>query len=113
MPCIFCRVVNGELPSAKVYESDLVVAFEDIQKVAPVHVLVVPKQHLASIAELSPLDGALLSEIQRAIQSVITANGLAETGFRVVTNHGESAGQTVFHLHFHVIGGRVLETSLG
>ena len=113
MDCIFCRIVKGELPSKKVYESDLVVAIEDIHKVAPVHVLIVPKEHFSSIMALPPQETALLADIQQAIRSVADASGIAESGFRVVTNHGEPAGQTVFHLHFHVIGGRVLQTSLG
>lgn len=113
MDCIFCRIVKGELPSNKVYESDLVMAFEDIHKVAPVHVLIVPKAHFSSILDLPPQETALLADIQQAIRSVADAFGLSDSGFRVVTNHGEPAGQTVFHLHFHVIGGRVLQTSLG
>lgn len=113
MDCIFCKIAHGELPATVVYENDDVIAFEDIHKVAPVHVLLVPKTHLRSIAELSPDDTRLLSSIQSAVRNIIKTTGIEDTGFRVITNTGETAGQSVFHLHFHVIGGRDLQVTLG
>lgn len=113
MDCLFCSMVKGEIPISIVYESDRVIAFEDIHKVAPTHVLIIPKTHMASITELSPTDTSTLSEIQRAILEVAKRTGVDQTGFRVTTNRGKSAGQTVFHLHFHLIGGRELDTTLG
>jgi len=96
-----------------VFESEHVIAFEDLHKVAPVHVLVIPKVHVDSLLTLSKDDAALLSGLQAAIQAVAHITGVDQTGFRVVTNAGAAAGQTVFHLHFHVIGGRELALTLG
>lgn len=113
MDCVFCRIVQGELPAKTVFESEQVIAFEDINKVAPVHILIVPRRHLASIAELPADDAPLLTAIQEAVLTVARATGIEQSGFRVVTNTGTSAGQSVFHLHFHLIGGRDLSLSLG
>ncbi|MCY0876730.1 MAG: histidine triad nucleotide-binding protein [Firmicutes bacterium] len=112
MECIFCKIAAGELPAKKVFESEHVVAFEDIHKVAPVHVLVIPKVHRQSLLEVNPNDVDLLSGVQEAIRAVIKDTGIEQTGFRVITNSGAAAGQTVFHLHFHVIGGRELAMTL-
>ncbi|MHB1627015.1 MAG: histidine triad nucleotide-binding protein [Bacilli bacterium] len=113
MDCIFCGIVNGRIPSKKVFESDGVIAFEDIQKAAPIHVLIVPKRHMESIMDLPDDDFTLLSELQQAIREVARLTGASKSGFRVITNRGASAGQTVFHLHYHILGGRELERSLG
>ena len=113
MDCIFCKIVKGEIPSKKVYESELVVAFEDINKVAPVHILVIPKAHYDSLMELPVSETNLMVELFHAIQEVARITGVADTGFRVLTNKGRSAGQSVFHQHFHVIGGRDLDIKLG
>ncbi|MCY0901289.1 MAG: histidine triad nucleotide-binding protein [Firmicutes bacterium] len=113
MDCIFCKIVAGTIPAKKVFESDQVLAFEDIAKVAPVHVLVIPKRHIESVLDLSPQDAELLAALQTGITSVAQQTGVAGTGFRVVSNCGASAGQSVFHLHYHVIGGRELALSLG
>ena len=100
--CLFCKIVAGEIPAAKVYEDDHAIAFRDIDPKAPVHDLIIPRTHVASIADLpDTLAGPML----RAIQAVAVQEGVAE-GFRVVTNHGPEAGQSVFHLHFHLLGGR-------
>lgn len=112
MSCVFCKIIAGELPSKTVYESKDVVAFEDISKMAPIHVLVVPKRHMESITDLDSTDTELLAEIHKAVLEVARATGVAETGFRVVTNKGKAAGQSVFHLHFHVLGGRELNVTL-
>lgn len=113
MDCLFCKIANHDLKATIVVENEDVIAFEDINKIAPVHVLVVPKRHLQNIAELDPEDTRLLSAIQAAVQHIIQTTGIDQSGFRVLTNTGESAGQSVFHLHFHVIGGRDLNVSLG
>ncbi len=106
--CIFCKIVAGQIPSTKVYEDEFVLAFKDIAPVAPVHVLVIPKRHLASVSDLGPVDAALLGHLFSAVQKVAADHGLADSGYRVVTNSGKDAGQVVFHLHFHVIGGKAL-----
>lgn len=106
--CIFCKIVAGEIPSTKVYEDDQVLAFNDINPVAPVHVLVIPKKHLASVNDLTAQDSTMLGHLFAACQHVAREKGIAETGYRVVTNAGKDSGQVVFHLHFHVIGGKSL-----
>ena len=106
--CIFCKIVAGEIPSAKVYEDDHVVAFNDIQPQAPVHVLVIPKKHMASVNDVTASDAPMLGSLFTAVQQIAREKGIAETGFRVVTNTGKNAGQVVFHLHFHVMGGKPL-----
>ncbi len=106
--CIFCKIVAGEIPSTKVYEDEHVVAFNDINPQAPVHVLVIPKKHLASVNDLHADDAALMGHIFAAVQKVAHEKGIAESGYRVITNTGKDAGQVVFHLHFHVMGGKPL-----
>lgn len=106
--CIFCKIVAGQIPSTKVYEDDQVVAFHDIQPQAPVHVLVIPKKHLASVNDLHAEDAAMLSHVFAAVQHAARETGIAETGYRLITNTGKDAGQVVHHLHFHVMGGRSL-----
>jgi histidine triad (HIT) family protein len=101
--------VKGEVPSKKVYENDHVVAFRDISPVAPVHVLVIPKKHIASVLDIQNADKELIGEIHLAVQEVAKLTGVAENGFRVVTNVGQHGQQTVQHLHYHVIGGKQLE----
>lgn len=113
MDCVFCKIARGELPAKKLYESELVIVIEDINKVAPVHALVIPKAHYASYIELPATETDLVVELHRAIQEVARVTGVADKGFRVLTNIGRSAGQSVFHLHFHVIGGRDLDVKLG
>lgn len=112
LDCVFCDIVAGKLPAKTVYESERVIAFEDIQKMAPVHILVVPKDHLESIADIDPSDAPLLSEIQRAVVEVARSAGISDSGFRVVANKGKAAGQSVFHAHFHVLGGKDLLLTL-
>lgn len=105
--CIFCQIIDGEIPSKKVYEDELCYAFYDIAPLAPTHFLVVPKKHLASAAEITEEDAALVGHIYAVIARLAKELGIAD-GFRVVTNCGASAGQTVHHLHFHVLAGREL-----
>ncbi|MBQ4217453.1 MAG: histidine triad nucleotide-binding protein [Clostridiales bacterium] len=104
--CLFCDIVEGKIPSTKVYENDYVLCFNDINPVAPVHVLVVPKKHFANMNELaSDPEGALYSaEITKAVAEVAKIKGI-EDAYRTINNCGEGAGQTVMHVHFHVIGG--------
>ncbi len=105
--CIFCKIAAGEIPATVVYENDHVIAFEDLNPQAPVHVLVVPKAHHENI--LDGVSAEELAEVVAAIGEVAKAKGLSERGFRVIANTGADAGQTVGHVHFHVLGG----TSLG
>ncbi len=104
--CIFCKIVKGEIPSTKVYEDDKVLAFKDIEPAAPVHILVIPKVHVTSLLELE--DDELLIHINKVIKQVAREQGIAESGFRVLTNIGENGGQAVKHLHFHILGGAKL-----
>ncbi len=103
--CLFCRIVAGEIPAQLVYEDDHAVAFRDINPQAPVHVLVIPRKHIPSIASL---DGQECGHQMAAIRNVAEQQGVADSGYRVVTNHGPDAQQSVFHLHWHVLGGRAL-----
>lgn len=103
--CLFCKIIKGEIPSSKVYEDDMVYAFNDIAPEAPVHVLIVPKEHIASAAEINAENSAVVARIFEAAAKIAEEKGLSD-GFRVVTNCGDSAGQTVKHLHYHLLGGR-------
>jgi histidine triad (HIT) family protein len=103
--CLFCRIACGEIPADVVAEGDSWMAFRDIQPQAPVHVLVIPRAHVDSAAELEA-EPALAGDLLKAVAAVARQEGLVEEGFRVVTNVGERAGQSVMHLHFHLLGGR-------
>ena len=105
MDCIFCKIISGEIPSKKVYEDEQVLAFHDLDPKSPVHVLVITKQHIQSVAQLDNSNSQVLSHIFEVIAKIAKDFNL-DNGFRVVTNTGESAGQTVPHLHFHLLGGR-------
>jgi histidine triad (HIT) family protein len=105
--CLFCKIVAGEIPSEKVLETDTAFAFRDINPAAPTHVLVIPKRHVASVHELGEGDAEELADLFDVMKQVAEAEGVAE-GYRIVTNKGAAAGQSVFHLHFHVLGGRPL-----
>ena len=107
MDCLFCKIIAGEIPSTKVYEDESVYAFRDIGPQAPVHVLVVPKVHIASVDEVNGENAALVAKIFEAIPKIAKAEGLAN-GYRVITNCGEDGCQSVKHLHFHVLGGKKL-----
>ncbi len=106
MDCLFCKIINKEIPSDIVYEDDDVLAFNDIDPKAPVHVLVIPKKHIASFNALTEVDGALLTKIMLVIQKIAQDKNIAQSGYRIVNNCGEQGGQTVGHLHFHLMGGR-------
>ena len=105
--CLFCRIVAGEIPSTKVYEDETVLAFRDIAPQAPTHILVIPKAHIASVAQINAENSAVVAHIFEVIAKVAEAEGLTD-GYRVVSNCGDHAGQTVHHLHFHILGGRQL-----
>ena len=111
--CIFCRIVAGEIPSARVAEDDTAVAFRDIAPKAPTHVLVVSREHIASAAELTDADGPLLGRLFAMIAEIARAEGIDERGYRVITNVGRWGGQSVDHLHFHLLGGRQLSWPSG
>ncbi|MDP2471170.1 MAG: histidine triad nucleotide-binding protein [Candidatus Palauibacterales bacterium] len=104
--CLFCRIVRGEIPADIVAEGDSWLAFRDIQPQAPVHVLVIPRRHVEGVGSLGEEDRDLAGELLFAAAQVARSEGIAETGYRAVTNVGERAGQSVFHLHVHVLGGR-------
>ena len=108
MDCIFCKIAAGEIPSNKIYEDDHVIAFHDINPIAPVHALVIPKKHVTNVLEFGEEDATLLLKIHQGIQQVARELGVDETGFRVITNTGVHGQQTVFHVHYHVVGGRQL-----
>ena len=112
--CIFCKIIRGEIPSAKVYEDQDILAFKDINPAAPVHILIVPKKHVSDIMELAGNDqrAEIMESVMRAVPEVAKASGVAENGFRLINNCGEEGGQTVMHLHFHLIGGRKLGEKL-
>ncbi len=112
MDCIFCKIISGEIPSKKVYEDESVYAFYDINPMAPVHVLIVPKTHIASINELTPENSAVVAHIYEVAAKLAKELGVAESGYRMVSNCGADAGQTVFHLHFHLLGGRPLKVDM-
>ena len=105
--CLFCKIVAGDIPSTKVYEDDSVLAFRDIAPMAPTHILVIPKTHIGSVAEVTAENSAVVAHIFEVIPAIAKAEGL-ENGYRVVSNCGDDAGQTVHHLHFHILGGRKL-----
>lgn len=109
--CIFCKIIAGEIPSNKVYEDELVYAFRDIAPQAKTHILVIPKEHIASVAEITPENSGIVSHIFEVIAKIAKDEGLT-SGYRVVSNCGEDAGQTVFHLHFHILGGEKLSVEM-
>ncbi len=105
--CLFCKIIAGDIPSSKVYEDDKVFAFRDINPQAPVHVLIVPKKHLASANEITEDNVGDVAACFAAVPKIAASEGLSE-GYRIINNCGADAGQTVMHLHFHMIGGRTL-----
>lgn len=107
--CLFCRIARGEIPADLLFQDEHVVAFRDINPQAPLHVLVVPRKHIATLNELSPADAALIGQMYLAAAHIAVEFGIAEAGYRTVINCNEQAGQTIFHLHLHMLGGRALE----
>lgn len=109
--CLFCKIIQGEIPSSKVYEDELCYAFRDIAPQAPAHILVVPKAHIASAAEITAENAAVAAHILQVIPGIAKGEGL-EGGWRIVSNVGHDAGQTVHHLHFHILGGKRLSDQM-
>lgn len=106
--CIFCQIVEGRIPAKVVYQDEHTLAFDDVSPQAPVHTLVILKRHVAAVQDLGEEDQALLGRLLLTCRKVATDKGLAEPGYRIVVNTGRNGGQSVFHLHFHVLGGRPL-----
>ena len=106
MDCLFCKIIAGEIPSNKVYEDDLVYAFRDIAPQAPTHILVIPKEHLSGVSDITPENSAIVAHIFEVIAKLSKELGFDEAGYRVVSNIGEAGQQSVPHLHFHVLAGR-------
>lgn len=111
MDCIFCKIVSGEIPSEKVYESDKVIAFKDINPMAPVHILIIPKEHIGGVDELNESNAGIVKDIMLVAKQLAESFNL-ENGWRIVSNVGEDGGQTVRHLHFHLLGGKKLSVEL-
>ena len=109
MSCLFCEISKGNIPSTKVYEDELVYAFRDIAPQAPVHVLLIPKKHIESAQALTGEDDALLCHMFACARQSAESAGVAKTGYRLITNVGDDAGQSVHHLHLHLIGGKTLK----
>ena len=109
--CLFCKIIAGTIPSTKVYEDELCYAFRDIAPQAPTHILVVPKAHIESVNGITAENSAVVAHIFQVIPAIAKAEGLEE-GYRVMSNCGPNAGQTVFHLHFHILGGKALSLEM-
>ena len=109
--CIFCKIAAGEIPSTKVYEDERILAFRDIAPMAPTHILVIPKAHIGSVQEITAENSAVVTHIFEVIPQIAATEKL-EGGYRVVSNCGADAGQTVHHLHFHILGGKKLSTEM-
>lgn len=112
MDCIFCKIISGEIPSKKVYEDDKILAFHDISPMAPVHVVIVPKKHISSANELNDSNSAVVGHIVQTAAKIAKELEIDQSGYRIVNNCGADGGQTVFHLHFHLLGGKKLNTDL-
>lgn len=110
--CIFCKIINKQIPSTIVYEDEEILAFKDIHPVAPVHILVIPKKHVKSIMELEQVDEKIIGKIYSVIKQIAIEQKIADEGFRVIVNCGENGGQEVGHIHFHLIGGKKLGTKI-
>ena len=111
MDCLFCKIIKGDIPSTKVYEDEKVLAFRDINPQAPVHILVIPKEHIPSVDGINGNNSSVVSHIFECIPKIVAAEGL-DGGYRVVSNCGEDACQSVKHLHFHILGGKKLADTM-
>ena len=108
MDCLFCKIVNREIPAAVIYEDEKIMAFKDIKPVAPVHLLIIPKKHISLINHLESEDKELIGELFLVAQKIAKEQGISESGYRVIVNVGKDAGQTIDHLHLHLMGGAKL-----
>lgn len=106
--CLFCKIIKGEIPSNKVYEDDEILAFHDINPAAPIHILVIPKKHIYSLAKIEKEDEILIGKIYGVIDKIAEEKGFKDEGYRVIVNCGENGGQEVMHLHFHILAGTKL-----
>ncbi len=106
--CVFCKIIKGEIPSEKVYEDEDILAFKDINPAAPIHVLIIPKKHIATLMEVTKEDSGLMAKILEAVQKVAKIMGIEEKGFRLIANCGPDSGQEVMHIHFHLLAGKVM-----
>ena len=106
--CLFCKILAGEIPADIIHESATTIAFRDINPQAPTHVLIIPRKHIATINDIVPEDQAVIGSLDLAACDIVTAEGIADDGYRTVMNCNEAAGQTVFHIHMHLLGGRTL-----
>ena len=113
MDCIFCKIVEGTIPSKKVFENERIVAFYDIQPSAAQHVLIIPKKHIATMNDVGAEDLELIGEIHQAAQQIAKELGIAESGYRLINNCGPDSGQVVFHIHYHLLGGEKLGALVG
>jgi histidine triad (HIT) family protein len=107
--CIFCKIIAGSIPSKKIYEDKYILAFHDIQPLAAVHALIIPKKHIATMNDVENVDWALIGDIHRVAQLIARDLGVAESGYRLVNNCGKEGGQIVYHIHYHLLGGEQLE----
>jgi histidine triad (HIT) family protein len=112
MDCIFCQIINGDIPTKKVYETDLVIVIRDINPHAPVHDLIIPRKHILSLNEVNTKDGDILADILFSVKKVAEIEGITDAGYRLIANTGKNGGQLVPHLHFHLLGGRDLGPKL-
>ncbi len=106
--CLFCKIIAGDIPADIIYESDTAIAFRDINPRAPTHVLIVPREHIATINDINPEQEAIVGSLFSAARAIAAEEGLSDDGYRAVMNCNAAAGQTVFHLHLHLLGGRIL-----
>lgn len=109
MSCVFCQIASGEIPATKLYEDDLVVAFNDLDPQAPVHILIIPKKHIESVDYINAENSSVIAHIFELASKLAKEKGLDENGYRIVNNCGEWGGQSVMHLHFHLLGGRSMK----
>lgn len=110
--CVFCKIIEGKIPSEKVYEDENVLAFKDINPVAPIHILVIPKKHIEKLIDVKEEDSYLIAEIFKAINKIVKQLNIEKDGFRVIANCGRDGGQEVMHIHFHIIAGKKLGTKI-
>ena len=108
MDCIFCKIIEGSIPSKKVFENDRVLAFQDIQPAAPVHILIIPKKHIPTMNDIGPEDAELIGELFTTARHIAKEQGIDEAGYRLINNVNSDGGQVVYHLHIHLLGGKKL-----
>lgn len=113
MDCIFCKIASGEISSQKIYEDDLVIAFNDLEPQAPVHVLIIPKKHIESLNDLSAADSFIVGHIFNVAKKIAHDKKIDKTGYRIINNCGKNGGQSVMHMHFHLLGGRPMKWPAG